>query len=63
MNFLKNWFQKKDPKTLAFGFLLLICSAFAIVGLLTKGYTSYYLSGAILFAFLGIAMMRKSKRY
>jgi putative effector of murein hydrolase len=63
MDGLKNWIQSKDPKTFAFGFLLLLCSAIAIIGLLTKGYTSYYLTGSILFAFLGIAMIRKSKRF
>lgn len=62
MDRLKKWTQKRDPKTLAFGFLLLICSAIAVSGLLTKGFTSYYMSGAVLCAFFGITMMIKSKR-
>ncbi len=60
MDRIKTWMQKKDPKTLAFGVLLLICSGVAVSGLLTKGFTSYYMTGSILFAFFGIAMIRKS---
>lgn len=63
MDRLKNLIRSKDPKTFSFGFFLLICSAICIAGLLTKGFQSYYLTGAILFAFFGITLMLKSKRF
>jgi hypothetical protein len=63
MDRIKHWIQTKDPKTFAFGLLLLLCSVVSISALLTKGYTSYYMTGSILFTFFGIAMIRKSKRY
>lgn len=61
---LKKWIQRKDPKTLAFGFLLVICSAICVAALVNNGFLlkSPYLTGAILFAYFGIVMMRKSKR-
>jgi hypothetical protein len=62
MNGLKKWIQNKEPKTLAFGFLLLICAAIAVNGLITRGFTSYYMTGAILLTFFGITMIRKSRR-
>lgn len=61
MDFLRIWIKSRDLKLLLFGLFLLTCSFLSLVGLLSKGFESFYVSGLILFTLFGIGFIRKSK--
>jgi hypothetical protein len=60
MNQFKNWIKKREPKTFAFGLLLLVLSVLTLAGWLYRGFETYYITGFVLFLFFGFAMIRKS---
>jgi len=62
MNSLKTWIRSRDLKLLFFGLFLLICSVLSLIGLMSKGFESFYVSGLVLFTIFGLGFIRKSKK-
>lgn len=52
-----NW----DKRKLSLGVGLLACTVLCVIGWIGKGFSSYYLTGTILFTILGIGFIRSAR--
>lgn len=52
-----NW----NKQRLCLGIFLLICTCFCVFSWIRQGFSSYYLTGTVLFTILGIGFIRSAR--
>lgn len=50
-----------DKRRLGIGIAFLICTCLCVLGWVRQGFTSYYLTGSILFTIVGIGFIRSAR--